>query len=154
LTPSGRSPLRTYEAKNDFGESWQLSSLWLSVQTVNSHCWTFSPSEGSMRAVDVLLIFRDVFSSFFETLYRLRAILLLAPLLVLGFANDQAIDIAREYSRAGRQLGDRFDFLLLTLLVSAAVPLLFIPYRAGVAALGGGVRPQSATWFVRGPEVL
>jgi hypothetical protein len=82
-----------------------------------------------MRPVDALRTFREVLSSFFETLHRLRANLLLAPLFALAFANDQAIDIAREYSRAGRHLGDRFDFLLLTLLVSAAVPLLFIPHR-------------------------
>ena len=64
--------------------------------------------------------------NFFDILYRLRAVLLLAPLLVLAFANDQVIDIAHEYLGSRGPFPDRFDFALVTLVITAALPLLFI----------------------------
>jgi hypothetical protein len=81
-----------------------------------------------MHPADLLRAFRDECSKFFDMLYRLRAVLLLAPLLVLGFANDQVIDIAHEYLGSDRHFLDRFDFALITLLITAALPLLFIAF--------------------------
>jgi hypothetical protein len=81
-----------------------------------------------MRPADLLHAFCDECSNFFDMLYRLRAVLLLAPLLVLGFANDQVIDIAHEYLGSDRHFLDRFDLALITLLITAALPLLFIVF--------------------------
>lgn len=81
-----------------------------------------------MQPAVVLRALRDECGSFFDMLYRLRAVLLFAPVLVIAFANDQIIDVAREYMHSERHFADRFDFVLVTLAVTAAVPILFIPF--------------------------
>ncbi len=64
--------------------------------------------------------------SFFDMLYRLRAVIVVIPLLVLGFANDQVVDIAHEYMRSERYFLDRGNLAVITLCITAAVPLFFI----------------------------
>lgn len=66
--------------------------------------------------------------NFFDMLYRLRAVVVFAPVLVVGFANDQVVDIAHEYLRSDRQFLDRADLALITLFATAMLPLLFIPF--------------------------
>ena len=81
-----------------------------------------------MQPTSILRALRDECGRFFDMLYRLRAVLLFAPLLLIAFANDQILDVASEYLHGDRHPVDRLDFVLVTLLVTAAVPILFIPF--------------------------
>jgi len=69
--------------------------------------------------------------NFFDMLYRLRAVVAFVPVLVLGFANDQVVDIAHEYMRSDQHFLDRTDLAVITLFMTAAIPILFILFVLG-----------------------